>query len=223
MSKLCGAARMAQLVDSVKFGTLNVRGMSTRRKQYQIRRVLEDNELDIFAVQETKVDSKEDTDKLVQPFQANFDVCVSHASGSSGGCLLFIRRALNPNDYDITVDNVGRLIVCDFSMFEMRWRVLCVYCPNQISERKEFFDLLRPFLNCSRKLVLLGDFNCVCEPSDRSNNNIQRDASALMLKDMVDEHYIHNVATYQKKKLKQCIIRISARLATLDLTEPMWR
>lgn len=83
---------MSQLVDSVKFGSLNVRGMSTSRKQYQARRVLEDNDLDIFAVQETKVESEEDTVKLGQPFQATFDICVSHANGLSG-CVLFIKKS----------------------------------------------------------------------------------------------------------------------------------
>ena len=123
---------MSQLVDSVKFGTLNVRGMSTSRKQYQVRRILEDNDLDIFAVQETKVESEEDTARLVQPFQATFDVCVSHANGSSGGCLLFIRRSLNAHEYVITADSSGRLIVCDFVVSDKPWRVICVYCPNQV-------------------------------------------------------------------------------------------
>lgn len=61
-----------QLVEAAEFGTLNVRGLSMRRKQYQIRRVLEDHNLYIFAVQETKVESEEATKRLVQHFRDNF-------------------------------------------------------------------------------------------------------------------------------------------------------
>lgn len=145
------------------------------------------------------MESEEATERLVQPFQASFDVCVSHAKGSSGGCLLFIRRALSPSDYVITVDEVGRLIVCDFVMYDISWRIICVYCPNVVTERKEFFASLRHVLNCARKIVLLGDFNCVCETGDRSSTNIFRDSSALVLRDMIDEYYLHDVATFQNK------------------------
>lgn len=46
---------------------------------------------------------------------------------------------------------------------------------------------------------MLGDFNCVCEESDRSTKAKHSDSSALFLSTMVHEYSLLDVATFQKK------------------------
>lgn len=65
----------------------------------------------------------------------------------------FIRAGLNPYDYVLTADDNGRLIASDFVMYDISWRVICVYCPNKIREKKIFFQEAEPlhefYLNVS--------------------------------------------------------------------------
>lgn len=92
--------RAGNLDTALRVATLNVRGLAARRRQYQLSRLFLDNDLDVVAVQETKVESEEQTSRMLQPFSARYNVCVCHSVGRSGGCALFLRSS------------VGIVIVC---------------------------------------------------------------------------------------------------------------
>lgn len=59
----------ANLESSLRAATLNVRGLSTRRRQQQINRRLLDNDIDLLAVQDTKIESVEQTEHMVEVFR----------------------------------------------------------------------------------------------------------------------------------------------------------
>lgn len=164
---------------ALRVATINVRGLAARRRQYQVNRLFVDNELDVIAVQETKVESQEQTDRMVQPFRALFNICVSHAVGMSGGCCLFIRRSVGIVEEAVYTAASGRFVICDFVYSNIQWRVLCIYAPNRETERKEFFETLNTYLETERVIILLGDFNCVCVPEDRVRKSTIRDQGAL--------------------------------------------
>lgn len=106
---------MAVILEApLRAATINVRGLAARRRQYQLSRLFSENELDIIAVQETKVESQERTDRMVQPFRTLFNVCVAHADGTSGGCCLFIRRSLGVIETAMFACAFGRFVICDF-------------------------------------------------------------------------------------------------------------
>lgn len=128
-----------RLEAAINVATVNVRGLAARRKQCQLGRLFADRELDIIAVQETKVESQEMTDRMLQPFRANFNVCVSHAVGTSAGCALFIRRSIGIVEQTVVADSSGRYVYCDFSFCDIEWRVICIYAPNRQGERDTFF------------------------------------------------------------------------------------
>lgn len=168
--------------------------MAARRRQYQLSRLFADNELDIVAVQETKVESQEQTDRMVQPFRSRFNVCVAHSVGLSGGCCLFIRQSIGITETAVVSCTSGRFVYCDFSFSNIEWRVICVYAPNRDSERKVFFEGIRAYLESERMILLLGDFNCVCAPEDRVNQVPVRDQSAIYLSDIIAENQFEDVA-----------------------------
>lgn len=152
----------------LRVGTLNVRGLSDRRKQYQLNRLFIDQELDIVAIQETKVESDERTQSMLRPFTSRYNVCVSHAVGTSGGCCLFLKDSIG-----ITVESVvscltGKLVICDFTYYSTHWRVICLYAPTSAVDRKIFFEFVRGYCMCERNVILLGDFNCVCSAKDKT-------------------------------------------------------
>lgn len=178
--------------------TLNVRGFASRRKQYQVKRLLIDKGIDVLAIQETKVGSDEETACLLASFLHSFEVCVSRANGVSGGCMLFLRKSLNAQVQSVIVDNVGRLVICDCSISNVEYRIINVYAPNDINERKVFFQSIDQHLDSQRKVVLLGDFNCVCGTRDRSKITRQSDSSAIILNELITEYSLQDVATYQR-------------------------
>lgn len=178
---------------ALRVATINVRGLAARRRQYQLSRLFAENELDIIAVQETKVESQVATDRMVLPFRSLFNVCVSHAVRTSGGCL-FIRRSTGIVETAVHTCASGRMVLCDFSFSNREWRVICVYAPNRESERRLFFVELSAYLDCERVIIVLGDFNCVCAPEDRVNRAHLRDQSAFYLNEMVAEKALEDVA-----------------------------
>lgn len=109
-----------------------------------------DQDLDVLAVQETKVDGEEETGSMVQRFTYKYYAAVSHALGTSAGCVLFVKKlpGLVIEGYFSCIS--GRLVVCDFSYCDVQWRVLCVYAPNTVEERANFFCNLRQHF-CAKK------------------------------------------------------------------------
>lgn len=177
----------------LRVATLNVRGLGARRRQYQLSRLFLEHDLDIVAVQETKVESVEQTDRMVQPFRARYNVCVCHSVGTSGGCALFLRNSLGIVEETVTVCETGRLVVCDFSFSGSQWRAICVYAPNREYERKVFFERVEYYIKCERLVILLGDFNCVCAAEDRVRRQPVRDQSALFLNLVVQENNLEDI------------------------------
>ncbi|CAN7938772.1 unnamed protein product [Ixodes hexagonus] len=83
------------------------------------------------------MESETQTANMVRLFEARYDVCVNHAVGSSGGCLLFLK-------FMVTVEQViscdsGRFVLCDFVFSNIEFRVLCIYAPTKVDERVVFF------------------------------------------------------------------------------------
>lgn len=208
---MCPTSRRSSLYSNLKVATLNVRGLGSRRKQYQVKRLLIDRAIDILAIQETKVESAEETASLLTSFLHCFEVFVSRANGMSGGCMLFLRKSVNAVVTCVDVDGEGRFVICDCSIFNVEYRIVNVYAPNDTSARKLFFDRICPYLECQRKIVMLGDFNCVCDPRDRSSNIRTSDRSVRVLEEMVTEFTLQDVATYQRTSADLCYTHYQAQ------------
>lgn len=53
---------MTALCKPFRIATLNARGLSAKRKQNQLYRMVTERDLDVVAIQETKVESEDQTD-----------------------------------------------------------------------------------------------------------------------------------------------------------------
>lgn len=53
---------------ALSFATLNVRGLNSRKKQYQLQRVLSDEQPDFLAVQEIKMEAINDIAEALKLF-----------------------------------------------------------------------------------------------------------------------------------------------------------
>lgn len=175
--------------------TLNVRGLRNVRRQRQLHNVLLQHHVDVAAVQETKISATGDIDSALENF-ADYDVCISQSQGASAGCFLLIRKQLNHSLTSLRVDGEGRLICCDISFHSRHWRFICVYAPTKVNDRKLFFLSLAPLLNTDRDLIVLGDFNCVCDTRDHSYITNRYDASASSLQQIVNDNNLIDVGAY---------------------------
>ncbi|KAM7314019.1 uncharacterized protein ISCGN_003804 [Ixodes scapularis] len=66
---------MVSLKCPVRLATLNVRGLADRRRQRQLYRLVVEQDLNIIAVQETKVESEDRTEFMVRPFTDRYNIC----------------------------------------------------------------------------------------------------------------------------------------------------
>lgn len=124
---------------TLSLGTLNVRGLAAKRKQSQVYRMMVDQDLDVLAVQETKVEGEEETRGMVLRFTSLYYAVVSHAKGASAGVILFIRKLPGLSIENYFSCPSGRLVYVDFNVGNDSWRVVCVYAPNVCEERTLFF------------------------------------------------------------------------------------
>ena len=124
--------------------TLNVRGLRNVRRRQQLNYVLKQHEVDVAAVQETKISSARDANFALKTFP-DYVLYISQARGVSAGCFLLVRKQLSHSLMSLHVDGEGRLIFCDISFHYHNWRFVCVYAPLKVTERKTFF---RPYLRC---------------------------------------------------------------------------
>ena len=57
----------------------------------------------------------------------------------------------------------GQMVVADVAVKSFEFWVVAVYVPNCIGERRSFFRRLGPFLDDSKLLVLMGDWNAILD------------------------------------------------------------
>lgn len=180
---------------AVQIASLNVRGLRQRRRQYQLLQLFQRDGITIAAVQETKLSTDEDTQAALNAFLPEYSVCVSHSVGLSGGCMLFISKNLNATILASKVDDAGRFVCCDVVISGVEWRIICLYAPNRLNERRIFFLSLAQFLRTDRSIILMGDFNCVCSEEDRSTGNRRYDSSAAVLSDLISEYGLVDIGS----------------------------
>lgn len=181
------------LSPSLSIATLNVRGLAARRKQSQVLRLVTDQDIDVLAVQETKVDGEEETGSMVLRFTERYYVVVSHALGTSAGCLLFVKKLNGLFVQSIFSCQSGRIVYCDFVLCGVQYRTIGIYAPNGIEERVGFFSDLFQHVSCDRRVVVLGDFNCVLNARDRANCARIRDKSSDMLSKLINANDLDDV------------------------------
>lgn len=68
-----------------------------------------------------------------------------------------------------------------------------MYAPNNARERVVFFNFLRSYVEVDRVVVLMGDFNCVCDEHDRTAPTTYSESSTSVLKEIIDSCGLEDV------------------------------
>ena len=115
--------------------------------------------LSVAAVQETHFPCGADCRVL----ESDFNVFSAYGSHTSVGVSLLVGRSLDA-DVDVFAGDGGRLVVADVAVKSFKFRLVAVYAPNIVLERVSFFRRLAPFLDDTKRLVLMGDWNAILDP-----------------------------------------------------------
>ena len=141
--------------------TLNGNGLRDIGKRSKLLFELDRFSVDVAAIQETHFIP---TDRF-PALEENFFIFSAFGTIFARGVSLLVRRTLNPRVNVVHADGAGRLVVADVTIGKQTVRVIAVYAPNNQGERNVFFRRLEAFLDCSHRLVAMGDWNAILEPS----------------------------------------------------------
>ena len=126
----------------------------------------------VTAVQETNFTCGADSRVL----EGNFNVFSAYSSRTSVGVSLLVGRSLDANVDVVFAGDGGRLVVADVAVKSFKFRLVGVYAQNIFAERNSFFHRLAPFLDDTKRLVLMGDWNAILDPKIEK---VRRGASRL--------------------------------------------
>ena len=145
---------------TLNLATLNVRGLRDSSKCARLLGELNNLVVDVAAVQETHFTCGADCRVL----DSNFNVFSAYGSRASAGVSLLVGRSLDA-DVDVVFAGDGdRLVVADVAVKSFKFRLVAAYAPNIAVERISFYRRLAPFLDDTKRLVLMGDWNAILDP-----------------------------------------------------------
>ena len=145
---------------ALNLATLNVRGLRDPGKCMCLLGELKTLGVDVAAVQETHFTCGADCRVL----ESDFNVFSAYGSRTSVGVSLLVGRSLDADVDVVFAGDGGRLVVADVAVKSFKFRLVAVYAPNIAVERVSFFRRLAPFLDDTKRLVLMGDWNAILDP-----------------------------------------------------------
>ena len=179
---------------ALNLATLNVRGLRDSSKCARLLGALKNLSVDLATVQETHFISAADC----RVMEGDFNVFSAYGSCNSAGVSLLVGRSLDTDVDIVFAGDGGRLVVAHFVVTSFKFRLVAVYAPNITLERFSFFRQLAPFLDDTKRLVLMGDWNAILDPKidkvQRRARRLGRCESSLVglmaLQDLVDRFHL---------------------------------
>ena len=94
----------------------------------------------------------------------DFNVFSAYGSRSNAWVTLLVGLSLDGDVDVVFAGDGGRLVVADVAVKSFNFRLVVVYALNTAVERVSVFRQLAPFLDDSKRLVLMGDWNAILDP-----------------------------------------------------------
>ena len=165
---------------ALNLASLNVRGLRDSSKCTRLLAELKNLGVDVAAVQETHFTCGTDCRVL----ESDFNVFSVYGNRTSAGVSLLVGRSLDADVDVVFAGDGGRLVVADVAVKSFKFRLVAVYASNIAAERVSFFRRLAPFLDDTKRLVLMGDWNAILDPKidkvGRGANRLGRCESSLV-------------------------------------------
>ena len=121
--------------------------------------------LNFAAVQETHFTCATDCRVLEEGY-------IVHSACGGVGVSLLVGRGLDADVNLFLADGRSRLVVSDVAVESFEFRVVAVCAPSVAAERVSFFRRLAPFLDDTKREVLVGDWNAIPDPKIGSEEEL---------------------------------------------------
>ena len=143
---------------------MNIRGFGDDAKQRAIFDFAKNSHADFVCLQETLV-----SDSLISTFRSKWKGSSfwSPALGKQGGTVILVPEN---SDFEIKKwqrDSSGRIVSILASLGDFNFNIVNIYAPTNLTERKCFYESLHDFFFPNALKIIVGDFNCVENASDK--------------------------------------------------------
>ena len=145
---------------ALNLATLNVRGLRDPSNCTHLLGELKTLGVDVAAVREANFTCGADYRVL----ESDFNVFSAYSSRASAGVSLLFGRSLEADVDVVFAGDGGQQVVADVAVKSLKFCLVAVYAPNSAAERVSFFCRLAPFLDDTKRLVLMGDWNAILDP-----------------------------------------------------------
>ena len=96
--------------------------------------------------------------------ESDFNVFSAYDSRIRTGVSLLVGRSLDADVDVVFAGDGGRLVVVDVAVKSFKFRLVAVYASNIAAKKVSFFRQLAPFLDDTKRLVLMGYWNAILDP-----------------------------------------------------------
>ena len=116
--------------------------------------------------------------------ESDFNVFSAYGHCTSAGVSLLVGRSLAADVDVVFAGDGGQLVVVEVAVKSFKFRLVAVYASNIAAERVYFFRRLALFLDDTKRLVLMGNWNVILDPKidkvRRGANRLGRCESSLV-------------------------------------------
>lgn len=180
------ASSSSSLIPTLTIASFNCRGFTRDAKRNEVLQLARARKVDVLVLQETFVHRLEQ----IKFFDRTFGTRSYWSYGATGsrGVAIILMPRFSGTVLRHSRDSDGRVLSMDF---DCGVRLVNIYAPCKPREKREFFATLDSYLVGPSRVILVGDFNCVLEASDRVSYRgtwLKRDkAGEPALREFVDE------------------------------------
>uniref|UniRef100_H2ZZX0 Reverse transcriptase domain-containing protein n=1 Tax=Latimeria chalumnae TaxID=7897 RepID=H2ZZX0_LATCH len=137
----------------------------------------------IFFIQETRINSRADMVKVKKEWSLGASYWSIGEGSHDGIGILFNRLIVDVvSEFEIWP---GRYLLLDVRCKGIPLRLINVYSPQTVVERKKLWGLIKPMLFTQKMVILGGDFNNVLLVMDRSHKNYKLQYDEVFLSNSV--------------------------------------
>ena len=142
----------------LNIASLNVRGINNSGKRRQVFHYFNIKKYDIIFLQETH-----SFFKMEQMWRSEWghNIIYSHGTSNTRGVAILIKNNCSHTIHRATSDSIGRFIILDITLGDLRFTIANIYGPNE--DKPEFFEnfinIFESFTNEYR--LIAGDFNLI--------------------------------------------------------------
>ena len=161
--------------NSLKIGSLNVRGLNNRLKRKRVFRDMILNQYDLVLLQEVYSTAQSST---TWGSEWGGSIFYSHGASNARGVAILVKRNFGGKILEVVDDGQGRFIAIKIEYLEMELVIGNVYAPNK--DTPEYFgDIWNKLQNMhGQQYIIGGDFNLVLDTDIDALNRITNNGKA---------------------------------------------